>query len=161
MIVVITVVESVAVVECSCNHVIMMTMINTDDCHHCCPPLPSVATAGRSGGPGLRLRRKLRSREVGNVDPPAGGGFQPREFCGRGTHPKKSPMAGPRRHLHRAAWMRCGNARASAALAHGGARQRWHAALQRSQHRRPRRLRPLWMLLLKPFLAPRHPTTTE
>ena len=28
-----------------------------------------------SGGPGLRLRRKLRSREVGNVDPPAGGGF--------------------------------------------------------------------------------------
>jgi hypothetical protein len=28
-----------------------------------------------SGGAGLRLRRKLRSREVGNVDPPAGGGF--------------------------------------------------------------------------------------
>ena len=40
------------------------------------PPLPrGVATAGRSGGPGLRLRRKLRSREVGSVDPPSRGLF--------------------------------------------------------------------------------------
>jgi hypothetical protein len=39
------------------------------------PPLPRLATAGRSGGAGLRLRRKLRSREPFRVDPPSRGLF--------------------------------------------------------------------------------------
>ena len=34
-----------------------------------------------SGGPGLRLRRRLRSREVGNVDPPRRGLFSNRIFA--------------------------------------------------------------------------------
>ena len=37
------------------------------------PPLPILATAECSGGPGLRLRRKLRPRKVESVAPPRRG----------------------------------------------------------------------------------------
>ena len=39
------------------------------------PRYPVWPRPDGSGGPGLRLRRKLRSREVGNVDPPQEGAF--------------------------------------------------------------------------------------
>jgi hypothetical protein len=42
---------------------VLLAYGSLNDRWYYCPPLPRVATAGRSGGPGLRLRRKLRSRE--------------------------------------------------------------------------------------------------
>ena len=56
-----------------------------------------------SGGPGLRLRRRLRSREVGNVDPPRRGLFSNRIFAQKRTHRTRHSLTAvtgsPRTHM--------------------------------------------------------------